>query len=345
MRPLVALLALLSVGAPALGRAAQPSVVILPFDNFSGDDDATRDITALVARRIAERGWRVVTPESIEPLLEKERVRYLDSLEPAMLKRVADAAGAGAVLSGTVYTYSAGRNPIVALSARMVRADGTLLWGDVAGLAAEETETLLGFGRKTTAAGVAGDTVDALMRHFPRGDEPALVRGKRKPMFRAGPLSYRVKDDGAAAPRRLCVLPFENTSAPPESARVIADILALRLAAGSRYEVVEPAMLRAAALKAGIASFRGATTDDLARLATVVGTPLFLRGTIFTYDDTTVHLELSLVDVAAKRVLWSAQHDRQGSDYTGLLMRGAATNAVALADRVIAEVVDTSGGK
>lgn len=333
-------IAFLLVLSCAMARA--DTVVILPFDDFNGDDAAAREIAALISQRIAARGWTVVTADAIEPLLEKERVRYLDSLEPAMLKTIAEAAGASAVVSGTVYTYSAARNPVVALSARMVRADGTALWGDAAGLAADDTEGYLGFGRETTPAGVAQRTVGALMRRFPAPGETALVRGKRKPMFRGGPLAFRAAGETA---QRVCVLPFENPSSPPESARVVADLLALRLAAASGFEVVEPSALRAAALKAGIASFRGITSGDLARLAPVLGTPLFVRGTIYTYGDTSFHVELTLVDAAAKRVVWSAQHDRKGSDYTGFLMRGAASNAVALADRVLAEIVDTAEGK
>jgi TolB-like protein len=334
------------------------TVVVLPFDNFSGDDAAAQNIAALMSKAIAARGWTVVGSAAIEPLLENERVRYLDSLQPAMLKTLSESTRANAVVSGTIYIVSAGRNPVVALSARMVRADGTLVWGDVVGLSADETEQMLGLGRKSTAEGVAADAVNALMRRFPDvgvrrqsrrfesgADAPhsEIPPGKRKPLFHAGPLSFRVKDAGAQ--RRVCVLPFENTGgAPAESARIIADIVALRLAAGSAYEVVEPSALRAAALQASIASFREATTDDLARLAPVVGTPLFLRGTIYTYADSTVHLELSLVDVAARKVLWTAQHARQGSDYAGLFMRGATTNAVALADRVITEIAATSEG-
>ncbi len=318
--------------------ARADTVVLLPFDNFSGDEEAAQNIGTLVGQTMSARGWRVVESD----LLEKERVRYLDSLEPAMLKKITEAAGADAVLSGTVYAVTAGRNPIVALSARMVRADGTLLWGEIAGISADETEGYLGFGRKATVAGVAADAVKQLMQHFPDLHHTNLPRGKRKPMFRGGPLAYRAKGDDAQ--RRVCVLPFENTAALPESARVIADILALRLAAAGEFDVVEPAALRAAALQAGIASFRGISTDDLARLAPVVGTPLFIRGTIYTYADQSVHVELSLVDAKSKRVLWTAQHARAGSDYTGFLMRGATTNAVALADRVLAEIVDTSEG-
>jgi TolB-like protein len=138
------------------------------------------------------------------------------------------------------------------------------------------------------------------------------------------------------------MLPLENDSSVPESARIVADLLSLRFAAANGFEVIEPALLRAAALKAGIASFRGTTSDDLTRLAPLVGTTLFLRGTIYRYGDDNIQLEVSLTDLQSGRVLWSAQHDRKGIDYTGFLMLGATSNAVSLTDRVVAEMVDTA---
>ena len=326
-------------------------MAILPFDNLSSADLAPHDVAVLLEKVIAAKGWRVVPSDKIEPVLEAGRIRYLDSLEAPALAGIVAATGATAVVTGTVYSYSAGRNPIVALSARMIRADGTIAWGNVSGVAADDTEKPFGFGKRVTTAGVADSAVAALVRNFPdAGDEAGLVSGLRKPLFHSGPISFRASDLDPATPHRVCVLPLDNTSGVPESGRVVYDILALRLAAASGFEVVEPAALRAAALKTGIASFRSVTSEDLIRLTPAVGTPLFLRGTIYTYRDPSgnaaaapeVQLEISLVDVQAGRVLWAAQHTRRGSDYIGFLMRGAVSNTVALTDRVVAEMIATA---
>jgi TolB-like protein len=324
----------------ALYLFAGASVVVLPFDDFSGDEAAARELTQIVARRIEAKGWKVVDAGAF---LEAERVRYLDSLEEPVRRKLLESSGATAVVTGTLYTYTTTRNPIVALSARMVRADGTLAWGDAAGLSSKETEQLCGFGRKTTTAGVANEVASALMRRFPNpNDEIHLVRGQRKPWFAGAPLAFRSSDLDPSTPHRICVLPFDNQSSSPEAARVVTDLLSVRFAAANGFEVVEAAALRAAALKTSIASFRNAATQSLARLAPAVGTPLFLRGTIYSYGNDRIELELTLVDVDSGRVLWSAQHDRRAADYTGLLMRGAASNAVSLADRAVAELIATA---
>ena len=347
---IVAAVLLYGAAAPSPPLFAADRVVVLPFDNFSGSDDEPRELAALFAKAAARRGWQVVATDEVEPLLEKERVRYLDSLDAKARAVIIAATGASAIVSGTLYTYTEGRNPTVAVTARMVRADGTFAWGDVAGLSADDTEKALGFGRSDKADDVAAKVIAQLTRRFPTPSEDAsLVRGPRKPFLHTGPVSFRASELDPATPHRICVLPFDNTSSN-DAVRIVADVLSLRLAAASGFEVVEPAALREAALKANIASFRWISSDDLARLAPAVGTPLFLRGTIYDFDDpaesrsaTTpqLQLEMTLVDVQSGRVLWSAQHARKGTDYTGFLMLGAVSNAVTLTDRVVSEMIAT----
>jgi len=333
-----------AVQAP--GKADTKTVVVLPFDDFSGNETAAHELTLLVTKSIEAKGWSVVAPDKIEPFLEAERVRYLDSLEEPVRRKLLQNAGAVAVVSGTLYTYTTLRNPIVALSARMVRLDGSLAWADATGMSSDDTEKLCGFGRQTTSTGVATEVAASLMRHFPDPDDDTqLVRGRRKPLFASGPLAFRSHDLDPSTPHRICVLPFENISSAPEAGRVVTDLLAVRFAAVSGFEVADAAALRAAALKSGIASFRNIAASDLERLAPAVGTSLFLRGTIYTYSNDRIEVEATLVDVQSGRVLWSAQHDRRAADYTGLLMRGAASNAVSLADRTVAEMIATTSQK
>ena len=338
-------------GAPPTSAAPSTKIlVVLPFDNFSGAENAPATIHELVIKAATAKGWSVAPDEQTEKVLEDNRVRYLDSLDDAVRTTILESAEGEAILSGTVYEYTNGRNPIVAVSARLVRADGTLAWADIAGASADETEGLLGFGRAATTEAVAKEVVASLLHEFPSaGRESAPVKGQSKPFLHRGPASFRVSDLDPKTPHLVCVLPFENASPVPEASRVVADVLAIRLAAANGFEVVEPAKLRAAALKSRIGSFRGISSEDLERLSMAVGTPLFIRGTIFQYADAAgrsidpqLQIDLSLVDVHAGRVLWTAQHDRKGSDYIGFLMLGAVTNAVSLTDRVIAEMIDTA---
>lgn len=349
-RMAVVIVALVS-GAVPLAAADAPSITMIPFENASGAAIAPAEIAAHVTKAAGERGWRV-TDVNIRPLLEQERVRYFDSLEEEPRRKVLDATGATALFSGTIYTFTDGRNPVVALAARLVDADGTMLWSQVTAVSADEEESLFGLGRARDARSLSGVAVASLMRSFPRaGEGPRIPRGPSRPLFMGKVSAFRAPSDppmhSASGRRRICVLPFENTSRSPSATQIVHDILLVRLAANGAFDVVDPAVLRAAARAMRIGSFRGITNSDLARIGQQVGATLFARGTIYdfvegagTAREPEIDLEMSIVDVDAERVVWAAQHDRRGSDYTGLFLLGAATNGVALIDRVVTEITE-----
>lgn len=345
MRNLVAA----AIVALALPLRAGNTVVLLPVDNVSGDDRAPAEIVRLMTSSIEKSGWRVVSGDAVEPQLEQQHVRYLDSVDAPVCATLLQAAGGDALVTTSVYTWRDGDNPTVALSARMIRADGTLAWAEVIGLSADDTEELLGLGRDATPQTLAARVVSKLMRHFPNASqESALTTHASQPLFLRRPSTFFSGELDPKTPHRVCILPFDNRGTTPEATRVVGDLFAMRLAAANGFDVIEPATLRAAALKANIASFRSIASEHLKKLAAIVGTPLFLRGTIFSYRDAgpraaaglpAIEIEMELVDVSTDRVIWTAMHTRKGSDYVGFLMRGMVSNAVALTDRMVGEFV------
>lgn len=350
LRRILVIGALVSATAP-LCAADAPSITMMPFENASGAVAAPAEIGPRVAKAAIARGWRI-TDADIRPLLEQQRVRYFDSLEGDARRKVLEATGGSALLSGTIYTYVEGRNPVVALAARLVAADGTLLWSQVTAASSDEEEAVFGLRRAADPRALTDDAVASLIRTFPRaGSKAQQPRGPSSPLFlgrvsayRAEPLAPMHSTSGA---RRICVLPFENQSKNPAATRIVHDTLVVRLAADPTLEVVDPAVLRAAARTVRIGSFRGITNADLLRVGREVGATLFVQGTIYefvesagTARDPEIDLEMSIVDVTAERVVWAGQHDRRGSDYTGLFLLGAATNGVALTDRVVTEMTE-----
>lgn len=321
---------LLMVAAHASGGS---SVVLMPLDNVSGEQSATTVLPPLIAKALEAQGWKVAGGD-IEPLLENERVRYFDSLDANVRHDILEKSGADAILTVTVYTYAQGRNPTVGLSAHLIDAEGKITWSNVAAVASSDTERAFGLGRRETIEEVAAEAVRRLM------EKTNQRTRSRSPHY--------VSDDLDKS-RPICVLPFDNNSNVPDAPRVLADVLALRLAAAG-FSVVDPAVLRAAALKVRI-SLRSVNSNDLATLAKSVGTPLFLRGTVYAFDDPTTRnsaippaldVEATLVDVSTAKVLWAAQQNRKGTDYIGFLMLGAVSNSVSLTDRVATEMIATA---
>lgn len=302
-----------------LSRAALAgSVVLLPLDND--------ELTPLIIKAIEAKGWQVKSGEEIEALLEQERVRYLDSIEAGVREKILAKSGADAILSVTVYLYK----PAVGLTAHLIDRDGEVVWANVAAVAPSDTERALGMGKRD----VAEEAVKALMRDFGTHIQPKHERSSA---------AHYVSPELDTS-RPICVLPFDNHSRATDAPRVLADILALRLAAAG-FRVVDPVVLRDAALKARV-SLHAVSSPDLALLAKSVGTPLFLRGTIYAYNESpSIDVEATLVDAAAGKVLWASQQSRNGSDYIGFLMLGAISNSVSLSDRVAAEMIATARTK
>jgi len=315
-----------------LSRAALAgSVVLMPLDNVCGEPN---DIQPLIVKAVEAKGWKVAAGEEIEALLETERVRYLDSIDAAVRAKILEKSGASAILTVTLYMHTHGRNPTVGLSAHLIDAEGDITWGNVAAIAASDTERALGFGKTDNVAAVA---VDALMRTFPR--QEGSGRPVRSVRTRTSAPHYISPELDRSRP--VCVLPFDNNSNVADAPRVLADVMALRLEAAG-FHVVDPAILRAAALQARV-SLHGIGSQDLAALAKIVGTPLFLRGTIYAYNESpSIDVEATLVDAVASRVLWASQQNRKGSDYIGFLMLGAVSNSVSLSDRVATEMIATA---
>ena len=122
--------------------ASAATVAVLPFENLSSQEDASAQVQQRLADAFAKKGWTVAAPEQVDAALAERRIRYVDALDDGNRTAVLAATGASAYVSGSVYAFENGRNPVVSFSARMIRADGTIAWGDVAGVAAKDTERL-----------------------------------------------------------------------------------------------------------------------------------------------------------------------------------------------------------
>lgn len=349
MRAILIVLAICVAAFPACGVAAEkPVVVLLPVDNLAGAADAAKLVRAALVARLESKGWRVAPDEAVEPVLERNRVRYMDSITDRVRLELMEAGSASALMVASITAYRGGDAAVVTLSGRLIAADGSILWGSIAGAHDEQTEPLLGGARRTGPSDVAASAVDALTRDLPSPGETARVVPPGAAMFsRRRPSSFVARELVQQRKPRICVLPFDSTSQVPEAAFVMANAFAVRLVQAGYFQIVEPAELRQASVEAGIGSFRSLGSDELSKLGKILDTSLFLRGNISRYTDggprsgsdtPSIELELFLVDVDAAKVLWSASHARSGSDYVGLLLRGGVYDAAALADRVVCEL-------
>lgn len=339
----------LLIALAAAPSAAGARVALLPLEDQGGGAGAEQ-VSPLLEAELARRGWEVASGEPVARALEERRVRYLDSLSGADREALLSGWNADAYLAGTVHTWAAGRDSVVALSARLVGRDGQTLWSGAAGLSAEETPGLLGLGRADELPALARRAVRDLCRSLPAPSARARSRGGSGPFLRAGARTFV----SASLPEgaRLAILPLASQAEAREAPRVAETLLAGRLAGSGRFGVVESADVRAALVSAKLRGIRGLEPSALRELGERLGTTLFLTGTIWAWRDgnpatpaslAEAEIELTLIDAATGRILWTSHLARRGEEYRGLFLRGAVKSVVVLADRMLGEMVAAAG--
>jgi hypothetical protein len=275
-------------------------------------------------------------------------VRRLDSLAPEVAGRLTAALQAEAIASAVVYRFAEGRTPGAAVALRMVDKRGEQVSWSLVALTADDTEGMFGRGRAQTREELLPRIVERLLRGCPGpGTKPPKDDRRGEPFRQGGPRTYRAASLGSG-PHRVVLLPLLDASGHPDAARTATQLLWRRLAASPEFEVVEPAVVRAALAEEKVRTVREIDPAVRLRLAERLGTPLLLTGTVQGWRDESprggavsprAELDLELTDVRAQRVLWTSHHAREGSDYEFLLRRGAITSAVSLADQMAAEMV------
>jgi TolB-like protein len=331
---------------PAAARADRNLVVLLPFDDLAGRPAVARSLAPFAAHHLARRGYDVVYGMPVENVLERLRVRYLDSLTADAMRAIREELGADGVVLGALLSYREGGHAAVAFSARLLGRDGEQAWTGVVGLSSDETTGMLGLGRVSTPDALIGEAASRLFSSFPDASrKPAAHALPRRRARAPHPATYRAPGFDPARFGRVCVLPFDNFATHRGASRILAELATRRLGERGGLRVVEAGELRQAMNGEEVRSFRNVDSGQLQRIGRRLGASLFLSGSVYAYrdpeaGDPEVDLQLTLVDVDGGRVLWTSRLARKGSDYMRLLQRGSITTAAALADQVLAEMVD-----
>ncbi|HSM13470.1 MAG TPA: hypothetical protein VLA66_05325 [Thermoanaerobaculia bacterium] len=349
-RRLSALLLGALLGGPALAEVSA-RLALLPLENLSGLEEAAQVVGPRLAEALARRGWRPIPGEEVERILREERARRGDTLSDRARERLLVELDAGGVAAVAILVWLPGRNPIVSLSARILGPEGAEA-GAVGSVSAAELERPFGLGPPIEIEELADRAIERLARALPApGESGRPAERRHAPVGGRDPVVLRspgVFDDG---PLRICLLPFGNDARDRGAPRILAEVLARRLRASGRFEPVEPAELRAALRAERVPSLRFLDATALRAVAARLGTPYFLRGTIWQWVEGSpassgpvpeVELELELVDVERGRTVWAAHHGRRGDDYVGLFLRGRIGTVAGLLDQVVAEILAAS---
>lgn len=353
MFPASRILVSLVLALPALASATEPGapvrVVVLPFENLAAETAVFRSVMPLVEKGLAARGYEVVGGAQVEDYLEKQRIRYLDSLEPYQIQGMLTELDADRVLVGAVLFVARQANPSVALIARMVDGERRVQWADFASVGSHDTKGLLGLGVLRKLDDIVPLAVDKLLQSMPEAGEASRREATRSRASFKKPRAYRTTRKLGDKPV-LALMPLENATEVPGASRVVEALLLRRVEGLPALGVVETADLRRAFRRERVWPSKWTGSDQIERLSQRVGTTYFVRGAIQRIDEVAgstgvtvpdVEIYLSVIDSETGRVVWSSTHQRRGDDYEGFFLSGVIRTWPELADQVLAEMLKT----
>jgi TolB-like protein len=245
-------------------------------------------------------------------------------------------------------------NPVMAMEARLWGARGSTVWWDLASVVRSETAGMLELGRLPSREALLDELLNRVTATLPAPGAPGEIRAQRgAPLLASGPVMYR---SPALPPggTRVMVLPFANATTDKRASWLATELTGRAMELSGRFRVVEPAQLRAALIEQGLRSFLELGPSELRALGRRVGTSFFVQGTVYSFREVSpfnerivphVELQLSLIDAESYRVLWTTQHGQAGDAYEGAFEQGRITNAVALLEQVLAEIVEEEGAR
>jgi hypothetical protein len=339
---------------PALACSAETRrLVLLPLENPSAAAEAPALIAPLIEEKLRERGWDLAPAAAVEKSLAAARIRRLDSLPAGARETLLAELEAEGYVATSILAFRSKGMPLVAVAVRLVGVDGKEIYGEAMGLSAEDTLGVLDDRPSVRSDELARRVAGRLFDGFPRpGRRPKPDEPPGAPFPLGSPASFRSAAlDAMPAPRRIAILPFRSFGvAVPEAPRIAAELTRRWLVRSRGFEPVEAADLRAALAAEKVRDPARIDPDLRSAIGRRLGASLFLQGTIFRWKPEPpsgsqaappeVEFSLLLVDAASARILWASYHHRLGNEYKGLLGLGGITNVVALADRVLGEMVE-----
>ena len=365
MKPASVLLPLLclvaSCRAPAADAAAvaeaAPLYALLPLRNLTPQQDMPGLLTGRLRGLLAARGAEFVPEDQLEEILQRRRIRYVDTVSAASARVIAEETGADYLLLGTLIAYEASYPPRIALSTRVIEVEqGRCVQSSLVALSGDDFTGLLGLGTVGEVDTLAWEVVARVGDMFdekalpvpPRADPLRLVHALPRP----GHLQMRYVEPGfeLSPGARVVVLPFENRSAYPQVGLLFVDVLAHAWLQTLGIETVETAELLDALVRARVRSLDEIDPDVLDDVVASVGGRYTVHGTVEhfepevpVFEDLYPELEvwLRLVDSETGEFAAGAGLRHRGDDFHRGLGLGSERDPVRLGVTTARELLAT----
>lgn len=339
-------------GASLASRAAGEAplrVAVLPLDNAAGAAVPSKELHALIERRLATR-FEVVAGAPLDEFLSRHRLRYTGGIDAEAARAGREELGLDAFLLTTVESYRTANPPVLGLTMRLVATgeEPVILWIDHAVRGGEDRPGLLRLGVLEREEQVREVVLERLLASLDRS-----LRGEEADAACSAGRSYRPRVRfrsallGDGRPHTVAVVPFLNQSSRRNAGELVTLEFVRQLVRGGRYNVLEPGVVRDYMLRSRIMIPGGVSLETTRLFLGALGVDLVLSGTVLDYLDSgnggqnpSIRFTATMLDGGSGELVWHSTSFNRGDDGVFAFGLGRVRTAGDLTCRMVASVVE-----
>lgn len=320
-------------------------IAILPFHNLSGKGIPSQELRRIFREELVSRGVAIMADEELDKVLNAQRVRFTGGVSLPLASELA-AHNVSAVLVTVVEVFEPGPNPVLGVTARLVRtgSEPDIFWIDGRGKTGTDTPGLLDLwvvrDPKKIQRMVFTQLADSLANRQDAGVHS--LKGLFPWMY-----SPRITAlDSDAIPKggeSVVVLPFVSDS-PRRHAGEIVQLQMIRQLVWKGFKVLDVGILRDTMLKGRIIQLRTPSTYDVYYLLNILSVDFLIGGIVYEYEDSSngvprIDFSAQAMRRADRRTVWTATMRNKGDDGVFFFDMGSITTSTELAARMACSAV------
>jgi hypothetical protein len=331
--------------------AAPLRVAVLPIDNASGSSLTSKELQAIIERRLATR-FDLVTGAALEEFLSRHRLRYTGGIDANAAREARDELGLDAFILTTLEAYRASDPPEMAITMRLVATgeEPAILWMEHAVRGGEDRPGLLRLGVLERLDQVRDRVLARMFESLDRALRGEGVGAACSPgRFYKPRVRFRstMLDDGR--PLTVAILPFLNGTRRRNAGELVALEFVRQLTRTTRYRVLEPGVVRDYMLRARIMIPGGVSLETTRLFMGALGVDIVISGIVLDYAESagsqgpTIRFSATMLDGGSGELVWHSSSFNHGDDGVFFFGLGRIRTAGDLTCRMVTAVVDRMG--
>ena len=301
-------------------------IALLPFDNFSNNNDALDTVMPLLMVQLESMGHDVLGYEEVDAYLCERRIRQSSFISREIATELGSDKMVNTVMAGAVLTFSSGENPKIGILARLLDImTGNIIWSDFVSLTGEDFTKVLGLG-----------TIKSIDLLLPRALDRLFVNFENTTPNLSSNNKYKI-----------AVLPFKNESEHRHAGMIITHLFQNELANNPMFVPVDFGDIRQNIINLRIGRKGEIDYNNLQALSKSLGVDVVLTGTVEEYrsgqaysSPPSVTISARLLDSRRNRILWYDNLQLDGEENIIALDWGRLRSADKVAYGAVSGLVD-----